>query len=236
MFVLLKISSEGVLMSFVPLSKLIRSISTVLVLLLWVSSDAVAQRKSDFTEALDVAKVSAPLTSEERTLATRLAEQALKSNRLFTDRKMYLTEARIHRDSASEERGVFERMAVLTYYRYEGDLSIQVFINLAGQRVFGVKQFPNFPPPLSADEYELAKELALSHPQLKDELAPSSDRLVVEALTTRSGSPQDPLFRHRVVYLLFRVGQRYLIQQWMVFVDLTTEKVILKPVPRRMKM
>jgi hypothetical protein len=126
------------LMSSATLSKLIRSVSTVLVLLLWPSGDAVAQREPDFTGALNVAKVSAPLTEEERTLAVSLAEQALKSNRLFTDRRMYLTEARIHRDSASEGRGVFERMAVLTYYRYEGDLSLQVFINLAGRRVFGV--------------------------------------------------------------------------------------------------
>jgi hypothetical protein len=223
-------------MSHVLHSKSVCSLFLVITLVLFLSSEAVAQRKPDFTGALNVAKVSAPLTREERMLAAKLAEQALRSNRLLTARKMYLTEARIHRDAASEKRGVFERLAVLTYYRYEGNLSIQVFINLSRQRVFGVKQLQNFSPPLSIEELNLAKELAFNDPQLKGKLAPYRAQLVVEALASRSESPQDPFFRHRVIHLLFRVGSRYLVRQWLVFVDLTTEKVILAPAPPRMKM
>jgi hypothetical protein len=236
MFVILKTSLEGVLMSFVALSKIIRSPSTVLVLLLWLSSDAVAQRKPDFTEALNVARVSAPLTSAERALAVKLGEQALRSNKLFTDRKMYLTDLHIHRDTASEMKGVFERLAVLIYYRYEGSLAIEVFINLTRQQVLAVKQLPKLTPPISPEELTLAQEMALNHPQVRDAVEPYRDRLIVEALTPRSESPKDPLFRHRLVYLMFRVGPSYLMWESRVFVDLTTEKVIIEPAPKKMRM
>jgi Cu2+-containing amine oxidase len=218
-------------MLLVPLSKIIRPLSVVLVLLLWLSRDAVAQRKPDFTDALKVAKVSAPLTNEERTLAVRLAEQALKENKLFTDKKMYLTEARFNRDTASEIKGVFERLALLTYYRYEGDLTIEVFINLTRQQVLAVKQLQKLIPPISPEEFSLAKELVFNDPKLKDVLGPYRDRLVVEPFTSRSESPEDPLFRHRVVYMLFRTGSTYLVPESRVFVDLTAEKVIIKPTP-----
>jgi Cu2+-containing amine oxidase len=223
-------------MSFVPLSKIICFFSTLLVLVFWLSNDVSAQRKPDFTDALNVARVSAPLTSDERALAVKLAEQALKANKLFTDRKMYLTEARFSRDTASEMKGIFERLAVLIYYRYDGDLTIEVFINLTRQKVLAVKQLPNLMPPISGEEFTLAKEMVFTHPKLKDVLGRYRDRLVVEPHTSRSESPKDPLFRHRVIYMLFRTGSTYLIPESRVSVDLTTEKVIIEPAPRRKPM
>jgi len=200
------------------------------------SSEAIAQHKPDFTEALNVAKVSAPLTSEEKALAVKLAEQGLRSNKLFTDKKMYLTDAHIHRNTASEMKGVFERLAVLIYYRYEGDLAIEVFLNLTGQQVLAVVQLPKFIPPISTEEFTLAREMALSHPQVRSVTGPYRDRLVVEAQTSRSESPKDPLFRHRVVYLTFRVGPNYLMRESRVYVDLSAEKVVIEPVPKQMRM
>jgi len=208
----------------------------ILGLLLLFSGDVTAQRKPDFTDALNVAKVSAPLTSDERALAGRLAEQALKANKLFTARKMYLTEARFSRDTASEMKGLFERLAVLTYYRYDGDLTIEVFINLTRQKVLAVKQLPKANAPFSVEEFTLAKELVFKDPKLKDVLGPSRDRLIVEPIISRSESPKDPLFRHRVIYMLFRTGSTYLIPELTVFVDLTTEKVIIEPSPGRKPM
>src|SRR5690242_5032050 len=103
-------------MSFLAFSKIICALLTTLVLLSWLSSNVIGQRKPDFTEALNIAKVSAPLTSDERAHAVKLAEQELRSKKLFADRKMYLTEARFGRDTAAERKGVFERLAVLIYY------------------------------------------------------------------------------------------------------------------------
>ena len=224
------------LFSLLAIPEIALSLFPVLVFLLVSTCTVRAQSGPDVTVALNVAKVSAPLSNEENKLAVKLAEGALRSNRLFTDRKMYLTDAHIHRDTASEMKGTFERLTVLTYYRYEGDLTIQVFINLTRQRVLAVRQLEKYSPPISVEELTLAKGLAFNHPQLKDVLDPYRDRLVVEALTLRSTSPKDPLFRHRVVLLMFRVGPNYLMRESSVFVDLTTETVIIKPVPKKMPM
>jgi len=223
-------------MSFSLFSKTGVSLAIGLILFLRLNSYVAAQGKPDFTEALNVAKVSAPLTSEERNLAVKLAEQALRSQKLFTDRKMYLTDAHFSRDTASEMKGLFERLAVLIYYRYDGDLTIEVFINLTRQKVLAVKQLPKVNAPFSAEEFTLAKELAFKDPKLKEVLGPSRDRLIVEPIISRSESPKDPLFRHRVIYMLFRTGSTYLIPESRVFVDLTTEKVIIEPAAGRKPM
>lgn len=223
-------------MSVVPLTRIICLLSTALVPLFWLSSDVSAQQKPDFTDALNVAKVSAPLTREEKTLAANLAEQALRSKKLFTDRKMYLTEALFTRDTAAEMKGVFERLVVLTYYRYDGDLTIKVLINVAQQKVLAVKELPKTDAPFSVEEFTLAKEMVFNHPKLKDVLGRYRDRLVVEPIISRSESPKDPLFRHRVIYMLFRTGSTYLIPDSRVSVDLTTEKVIIEPAPRKRPM
>jgi Cu2+-containing amine oxidase len=194
------------------------------------------QNKPDFTQALKVAKISAPLSGEESTVAVRLAVEALKSKNLFSDKKMYLTEARIIRDTAAEIKGVFERVAVLTYYRYEGDLPIEVFINLARKEVLAVKPQPKLVPPLSREEFDLAREMALNNPEIQAALGRDRDRLVVEPITARSESPKDPLFRHRYVYLMFRVGPKYVLLNSSVLVDLTTEKVIIEPVAKKAPM
>jgi len=223
-------------MSFAPFPKTGVSVAIGLLLFLWLHIYVAAQQKPDFTEALNIAKVSAPLTSEERNLAVKLAEQTLRSKKLFAERKMYLTEARFSRDTGAEVKGVFERLVVLTYYRYEGDLPMEVFINLTRQKVLAVKQLPNLMPPISPEEFALAKDMAFNHPRLKDVLARYRERLVVEPITSRSESPKDPLFRHRVIYMLFRTGSTYLIPESRVSVDLTTERVIIEPAPKRRPM
>jgi hypothetical protein len=205
-------------------------------LIVWSSVNATAQKKPDFEEVLKVAKVSAPLTTEERTLAAGLGEQALKSKKLYTEKKLYLVEARMYRDTAAERKGVFERRAALTYYRYEGRLTIEVLLNLGRKEVLTVKELPNIFPPVSPDELTLAKELALKDPRLQSLLQPYRDRLNAEVFVSRTESTKDPLFRHRVVYLMFRVGPKDLLPQSRVYVDLTTEKVVVEPVDPRKSM
>ncbi|HKO55108.1 MAG TPA: hypothetical protein VJ276_04475 [Thermoanaerobaculia bacterium] len=183
-----------------------------------------------FGDALKVAAVSAPLTVEESAVAARLAEQALRSEGLWTTTRMHLVEAVPHRDSTAESKGAYERMARLTYYRYDGALTIAVIINLASQRAVAVKRLPNFEAPFSAEEYALARRLAFADPQVREALAPFRDRVIVEPITLRHDSPGDPLFRHRVICFFFRTGSRYLLRDRLILVDLTTQTVILQPI------
>jgi hypothetical protein len=207
-------------------------LAAVLVLLA-VSSNTAAQTDLSFGDALKVAAVSTPLTVEEGALAAKLAEQALRSAGLWTTMRMYLVDAVPYRDSVAEAQGTYERMALLTYYRYEGALAIAVFVNLAKQQLTAVKRLPNLEPPFSAEESALARRLVVADPQVKEALAPFPERVIVEPITSRHDSPADPLFRHRVVYFYFRVGPRYLLRDRLVLVDLTTQTVILQPVSNR---
>ena len=219
-------------MSFLTASNIMRSLCSILALV-FLSSEARTQEMPDLTEVLKVAKVSASLTTEERALAIRLAEQMLRSNRLLPEKKTFLTLVQTHRNTESEKKGIFERHALLTYYRYAGDLGILVYVNLARQRVVNVEQLPHFPAPLAPEELQRARELSLAHPQLKKILDPFLDRLIVEALFTGSPTAKDPRFGHRLLNLLFRAGPRYLTAQGMVLVDLTTEEVFVLPEPQR---
>ena len=210
-----------------------RSLGFVLILIPGLYGEARAQEQPDFTEMLKVARVSTPLTGEESALAVRLAEQALRSSKLLPERKTFLTLVQTHRNGEAEKKGSFERHARLTYYRYAGDTGILVYVNLARQRVIKVEQVQRFPAPFAPEEIQRARELALNHPQLRKVLEPHRERLTVEALLTRIPTPKDPLFRHRLAYLLFRVGPRYLTVQGEVLADLTTETLIIQPAQDR---
>lgn len=210
------------------MSYLTSPLCSVLMLITCISGEARTQQRPDFTEMLQVAGVAASLTADERTLAVRLAEQALRSNKLLPDKKTLLVLVQTHRNIEAEKKGVFERHALLTYYRYAGDLGILVYVNLIQRGVIRVEQLPHFPAPLAPEELQRARELALNNSRLKKVLEPYRNRLTVEALLTRNPTPEGPRFRHRVVYLLFRVGPRYLTTQGEVFVDLTDETVSIQ--------
>lgn len=218
-------------MYFITASMATRSLCSISVVMLLMSVEMRAQEKPDLTEMLKVARVSTSLSGDERTLAIRLAEQALRSNKLLPDRDTFLTLAQTHRNIEAEKKGVFERYALLIYYRYAGDLGILVYVNLANRRVAAVEQIPHFPAPLAPEELQRARELALNHPQLRKLLAPYLDRLTVESHLTKIPTPKDPRFGDRLVHLLFRVGPRYLTEQGLVLVDLTTREITIVSEP-----
>jgi hypothetical protein len=187
------------------------------------------QELPDFEEILKGARVSSPLTGEEQDLAVRLAERRLRSDKLLPERKTVLTLVQIHRNLEAEKRGVFQRHALLTFYRYAGDLGILVYVNLARQQVTTVEQIPHFPAPLAPEEFQRARELAFNDPQLKKVFDRFRNRVTVEAIMAGRATPKDPFYGHRLVFLLFRVGPLYLTEQGAVTVDLTTEKVFIAP-------
>jgi Cu2+-containing amine oxidase len=142
-----------------------------------------------------------------------------------------VTNVDLVRDKADDAESE-ERLAMVTHYRYEGDLAIQTLVNLTEKKVVSLESIPHLPTPLVAQEFSLARELALSRADVKQALEEYRDRLNVEALVVRTASEDDPLFGHRVVRLLFRVGQDYLSTP-IVMVDLTEKKVIIQQPPSR---
>jgi Cu2+-containing amine oxidase len=167
------------------------------------------------------------LTPEEEKQAGDLAEQAVTVKGLRTTGKLYVVEKELYRDKEAEEAGTRERKALVTHYRYEGDVGILTIVNLTKNQVMNVESVPHLATPFAPEEYELARKLGLAHPDVKEALAPYRERVTVEGLVTRTSAKEDPLYAHRVISLLFKIGDDYLSGP-MVTVDLTTETVVVE--------
>jgi hypothetical protein len=167
------------------------------------------------------------LTAEERARAVELAGRALRERNLAAEGPIFVVDADLIRDKvAGSEEG--RRGALVTEYRYNGDLAIITHVDLAEGKVLQVETVPHLPVPLAEEEFKRARQLALDDAVVRGALGSKFDRVTVEALVTRPGSQRDPLYGHRLVRLLFKVDRDYLSQP-AVLVDLTAGKVLVQP-------
>lgn len=164
------------------------------------------------------------LTEEEERSAETLAETDLRRRGLRGTGRLQQVEADLYRDKEGEKEGAPSRRAMVTHYRYDDDTAIVTFLDLTRQEVIRVEEIPHLPVPLSREEFERARELAFSDEAVRKSLPSGGERPSVEALVVRGESPDDPIFGHRVVRLLFRDGADYLSEP-AVTVDLTNEQV-----------
>ena len=171
------------------------------------------------------------LTDAEREIAAELAAQAIDRYGLRTTGPLYLVRVEWYRDKNAEEKGDIDRKAIVTHYRYNGDLAILTTVNISRQEIMEVDSVPHLATPLSTEEFNIARDMALSDARVKRGLGDYKDKIEVEALVSRTVLREDPLFGHRVVRLLFRVGRDYLSEP-IVYVDLTSEKVIIEAFER----
>ena len=165
-------------------------------------------------------------TAAERVRAFALSDQAIRERNLRSSGLFYNISAELHRDKAFEASGRTDRLVLVTSYRYEGDLTLLTFINLTRGTVMKIESVKNAPTHLSEAEYLIAREKALAHPQVAAKLAEFAGKVTVEAMVSRSPYNKDPLYGHRVVRLLFKVPQGYVVDP-IVFVDLTANQVMV---------
>jgi len=166
------------------------------------------------------------LTASERRLAADLAEREMARRQLRTGGPLYLIGAELLRDKEPEREG--RRLALLTHFRPEGSLEIKALIDLAGQRIleFTARENPN--ASMSREEIEAAVALTLADPQVRAALGEDLARVQVEGLHLLTSDPRDPLYGHRAVRMLFKVGKLYRSAP-VVIVDLTTRSVTIAP-------
>ena len=167
------------------------------------------------------------LSADERARAVALAEGALRERNLAAEGPIFVVDVDLIRDKvAGSEDG--RRGALVTQYRYRGDLAIITHVDLAAGKVLKVEEVPHLPVPLAEEELKRARQMALDDAAVRSVLGRPLDGVTVEALVTRPGSQGDPLYGHRLVRLLFKAGRDYLSQP-AVLVDLTDGKVIVQP-------
>lgn len=166
------------------------------------------------------------LTPEERELAARVAAEAIEERGLLTAAPLYLVDLELVRTKL-EEAGAPVRQALVTHYRYEGDLAILALVDLGAPQAVQIDTVAHLPVPLAPEELENARRLALGNPEVREALTPYRGQVEVEPLLSRAAAETDRFFGHRVVRLLFRVPTGYLDAP-IVYVDLTTEEVVIE--------
>lgn len=146
-----------------------------------------------------------PLTAAETQLAVEVAMREIAARDLRAEGPLYFVDAEMLRDKNAPER----RLARVTHYRYAGALTITTLVDLGTQRAVDQRTEANAITPLSAEEVEEARRIALADPRVQELLRPYRD-VVIEPMLLQTRSREDPIFGRRVVDLLFRVGRDYL--------------------------
>jgi Cu2+-containing amine oxidase len=176
--------------------------------------------------AADLPQPTQPLSEEERSKAISLASREQRpALSAFELREAERPHTVVSAVEPVTEKGREGRLAMVTLYQYNGDVTIRRIVNLDSGAVVSEARAERQTPPLAPVEVELARGIALADPRIADAVAPFSDRLKVEALVASTSDRNDPLFGHRVAYLLFRTPQGYLANIGEVFVDLTAARL-----------
>lgn len=209
-----------------PFPTLISRGGLAVVALLLTAAQTPAQEPEpapDSVAQADTVVLPDTLLDEERVLAVSLAEAAVAP--LRTSSPIYVVDLRLTRRGSADQ----PRHALVTHYRYDGDLAILTTVDLGAQQAVTQDTVPHMDVPLAEEEVARARELALADPQVRRALGPDLEGLVVEPMIIRAVSPSDPLFGHRLVSLLLASQQGGSAE---VSVDLTAEEVWVEE-PRR---
>jgi hypothetical protein len=164
------------------------------------------------------------LTEVEAKAIHATAEKALKDRDLWKA-KIYLTNTEVVLDQSANPP---QRYALLTFYRYEGNLAILATIQLETMTATKVVSHAHRPTSLAPAEIKEAERIAREHPQIKLALAKYKylDKIEVDTIVAQIINPEVPGYQHRVARLFFRDEKRnYLPYVPMVDVDLTTGDV-----------
>ena len=190
---------------------------------LMVAALGPAAAQSTPREEIEVLRTRLPqgtsrLSDDERRTAARLAMADIEGQGLRTDDRIYLVSSQWFHDKNSQDL-----KAVVKHYRTDGDLTISHVVNLTKGAVELVQTGTDVATPLSPEEFDHARELALSDEKVRAALGPRR-KVEVEPMVIRGGPFDSEGRRHRTVRLLFKIGRDYLSRP-IVFVDLTTDQV-----------
>jgi hypothetical protein len=168
------------------------------------------------------------LTASERDLARQIAEKEIAAKRLRTDDRLYAVDFELVQPKDQKgERGA-QRLARVTHYRYDGDLAIVSYVDLGSRLVVQTQTLEHPSVPVSQEEFDIAKGLALKDAEVRRQLGDNAAKVVPEALLMNFPDRRDKLYGHRVLRFVFRLDTAYL-RQPVAWVDLTARSVTIEP-------
>lgn len=171
------------------------------------------------------------VTADEQEQALALVAASRDYAMLSAEQPLYLVSTEVLRDKGRDAGDEDDsRHILVTHYAPAGDVALLSVVDVQGRALISSEAIPHLPVRLSQAEYEIARELALQHPTVQRAL--DGRPVEVEVQLTRTGDRDDPLFGHRVVYVLLKTADGYL-EDPVVYVDITAREVLIDPFETR---
>ena len=124
-----------------------------------------------------------------------------------------------------------ERLAVVTSYQYEGNLTINRLVDLNSGRVIEEDRIQNGGARFTNVEQQYARELLLADDRIRQLIAPLQGQEQFNFLLTTTPDPNSPLFGRRVVNVLISTPEGYLAEVPRISINLTDATVTVGPTP-----
>jgi hypothetical protein len=166
-----------------------------------------------------------PLTARERDAAQRVALEDSRVREVLADAPHRVVSVEFAADKGPSNEIV--RGAEVLFYRPDRDVGVRAVVRLEPLSVVAVASVPGPQVPLTNDDYQSARQLALRHQLVQSRFGAAAERAQIEMLRELPTNPDDPCFRHRCVLLLFRLPEGYAAGPRVV-VDLTAGEVLIR--------
>ena len=124
-----------------------------------------------------------------------------------------------------------ERLAVVTTYQYEGNLTINRLVDLNSGRVVEEDRMQNGGARFTNVEQQYARELLMGDERVRRLVEPLQGREQFNFLLTTTPDPNNPLYGKRVVNVLISTPEGYLTEVPRISINLTDAAVVVGPTP-----
>jgi hypothetical protein len=124
-----------------------------------------------------------------------------------------------------------QRLAVVTLYQYEGNLTVNRLVDLNTGRVVEEDRIQNGGAPFTNVEMQYARQLLLADDRIRRLIEPLNGQEQFNFLLSITSDPNDPMFGKRVVNVIINTPEGYLTEVPRIAVNLTDAAVIVGPQP-----
>lgn len=124
-----------------------------------------------------------------------------------------------------------ERLAVVTSYQYEGNLTINRLVDLNSGRVLEEDSIQNGGARFTNVEQQYARELLMADDRIRRLVEPLGGTAQFTFLLTTTPDPNNPLYGKRVVNVLISTPDGYLTEVPRISINLTDAAVVVGPTP-----
>jgi hypothetical protein len=122
-----------------------------------------------------------------------------------------------------------ERLAVVTLYQYEGNITVNRLVDLSSGRVIEEDRLPGGGARFTNVEREYALQLLMADDRVRRLIDPLGGEAHFDLLLSTTPDPSNPLFGKRVVNVLISTPDGYLTEVPRISVNLTDAAVVVGP-------